>query len=185
MGRAYKNFWSLNTDEAVVTGILRDYMTKNIEVFMPINAQMKDVDLILMNIKSKKAVTIQVKGSRAFEPQNSEVSLYKDGSAGWFYFKTDVVLKSTADYFIFLVYVLEENRKAGRRMIKPHTLTIPTKNLKKLCKKYKRSGEKFMYNFFFWINPIKNISFEFRDDKYETTKYLDGRGLDKLNKALQ
>ena len=185
MGRAYKNFWSLNTDEAVVTGILRDYMTKNIEVFMPINAQMKDVDLILMNIKSKKAVTIQVKGSRAFEPQNSEVSLYKDGSAGWFYFKQDVVLKSTADYFIFLIYVIEERKKTGRKIITPHTLTIPTQELNELCKKYKKIGKGERYNFFFWINPVKNESFEFRDETYETTNYLDEKGFIKLNKSLK
>lgn len=41
---AYKNFWSLNTDEAVVTGILRENTDKEIEVFMPLNAQMKDLD---------------------------------------------------------------------------------------------------------------------------------------------
>ena len=45
---AYKNFWSLNTDEAVVTGILREHTPKEIDVLMPINAQMKDIDLGLL-----------------------------------------------------------------------------------------------------------------------------------------
>lgn len=68
MSKAYKNFWSLNTDEAVVTGILRDGLEKDIEVFMPINAQMKDLDLMLFNVKNKKSISIQVKVSRAYEP---------------------------------------------------------------------------------------------------------------------
>jgi hypothetical protein len=65
MGRAYKNLWSLNTDEAVVVGFLRSYTSRNIEVLMPANAQMKDIDLVVMNMSSKKSLTIQVKGSRA------------------------------------------------------------------------------------------------------------------------
>ena len=75
MGIAYKNFWSLNTDEAVVSGILRDQTDKNIEVLMPMNAQMKGVDLVLMNVNTKKAITIQVKGSKAFEPKKNELKL--------------------------------------------------------------------------------------------------------------
>ena len=185
MGRAYKNFWSLNTDEAVVTGILRDSTLKNVEVLMPINAQLKDTDLILMNMDTKKTLKIQVKGSRAHEPPKSEVVKYGDGSVGWFYFKKDVVHKNTADYFIFLIYVLEENKKKGRRIITPHTLTIPTKEFNELCKKYKKVGKGDRYNFFFWINPVKNKSFEFRDETYDTSKYLDKKGFEKLNNSLK
>ena len=31
-----RNFWSLNTDEAVVTGILRSNLNQEVEVFMPL-----------------------------------------------------------------------------------------------------------------------------------------------------
>ncbi len=82
MGVSYKNFWSLNTDEAVVAGILRNKTKKEIEVLMPLNAQMKGVDLYLINTKTKKVATIQVKGSRAYEPQIREVREYGHGSAG-------------------------------------------------------------------------------------------------------
>ena len=75
---AYKNFWSLNTDEAVVTGILRENTSKDVDVLMPINAQMKDIDLVLMNFLNKKIATIQVKGSKAYEPKKNEVK--KSGS---------------------------------------------------------------------------------------------------------
>jgi hypothetical protein len=184
MGIAYRNFWSLNTDEAVVTGILRNYTPKNVEVFMPINAQMKDVDLILMNMKNKKTISIQVKGSRAYEPGKSGTEKYGSGSAGWFHFKKDVVMKSTADYFIFLVYVLEEIKKTGRRSIVPHTITIPTKDLKSFCKKYKRPGKGDKYNFFLWINPVKKEAFDFRNEKYYFNEYLDKKGFEKLNEVI-
>jgi hypothetical protein len=185
MGCAYRNFWSLNTDEAVATGILRDCTAKNIEVLMPMNAQMKDTDLVLMNMDSKKSLKIQVKGSRAYEPQRSEVLKYGSGSAGWFSLQKDLIQKSSADYFIFLIYVLEESTKQGRRIITPHTLAIPTRKLQALCKKYKKTGKSGKYNFFFWINPIQNTSFEFRDEKYDMTNYLDKNGFEGLNKALK
>jgi len=49
------------------------------------NAQMKGIDLVLMNIKKKKSVTIQVKGSKAFEPKINELKLYGHGNIGWFF----------------------------------------------------------------------------------------------------
>ena len=49
---------------------------------MPLNAQIKGVDLYLINTKTKKVATIQVKGSRAYEPQIREVREYGHGSAG-------------------------------------------------------------------------------------------------------
>lgn len=185
MGKAYKNFWSLNTDEAVVVGILRDITPENIEVLMPANAQMKDIDLVLMNLKNKKSLTVQVKGSRAFEPRKSEVIKYGDGSAGWFMLNFDTIFENTADYFIFLIYVLEENKKAGRRIISHHTIMIPTKELQLLTKKSKKVGKTKMYNFLIWINPHKKVSFEFRDKEFDLSKYLDKKGFEKLNKKLK
>lgn len=184
MGRAYKNFWSLNTDEAVVTGILRNVIPKSVEVLMPINAQMKDVDLILMNMDTKKSLKIQVKGSRAYEPRKNEVVKYGDGSAGWFYLNKDTIHKSTADFFIFLVYVIEEDKKIGRRIITPHTLTIPTKELMGFCDKHKIVDKTGKYNFLFWIDPPKNKSVEFRDETYDMSEYLDKRGFEKFNDLL-
>jgi len=181
---AYKNFWSLNTDEAVVTGILREKTPKDIDVLMPINAQMKDVDLVLMDFTNKKSMTIQVKGSKAYEPKKKEVEKYGDGSTGWFFLKKEIIHRSEADYFIFLIYVLTEDNKIGRRFIEPHTITIPTKKLQELCKKYKKPHPE-RYSFYFWVNPKKKIVFDFRDEKYDVTEYLDDKGFDKLNKEFK
>lgn len=175
MGKAYKNFWSLNTDEAVVSGILQD-VDKNAEILMPLNAQMKGIDLVLLNTKSKKIKTIQVKGSRAYEPRKNEIKKFGAGSAGWFFFKSEVINKATADYFVFLIYVLEEVKKIGKRIIEPHTITIPTKKLKELSEKNKRVHGSERYSFLIWINPKTKEAFDFRDEKIDFSEYLDRNG---------
>lgn len=191
MGKAYKNFWSLNTDEAVVTGILRDGINKDIEVLMPINAQMKDVDLFLVNIKNKKTLSIQVKGSKAYEPSKKDLEQFGDGSCGWFFLKEDTINKSTADYFIFLVYVIEQSVKTGRRYIKPHTVTIPAKDIAELSlknKKLNKSQSGNMLSYYLWVNPTTKEAFDIRErgqDKiYYLSEYLDEKGFEKLNQIL-
>lgn len=184
MGIAYKNFWSLNTDEAVVSGILRGNTNKDIEVLMPMNAQMKAVDLILMNMKTKKSVTIQVKGSRAYEPQPREIREYGHGSGGWFFFPEKNVSKATADYFAFLIYVLEESNKKGRRIIEPHVILIPTKELKKKSKKYKNTHGDGRLSFKIWVNPKTKKAFDFRDQLMDLSKYLDKKGFVLINEKL-
>ncbi len=184
MGIAYKNFWSLNTDEAVVTGILRNYTPKDIEVLMPINAQMKNIDLILMNISNKKSITIQVKGSKAYEPKKNEVKRFGEGSTGWFFLKKEIIHNSNADYFVFLVYTITESKKIGRRYIEPHTITIPTKKLQDFCIKHKKPHPD-RYSFYFWINPKEKKAFDWRDEQYEVTEYLDKKGFEKLNDQLR
>jgi len=183
MGIAYKNFWSLNTDEAIVAGILRNETANNVEVLMPMNAQMKGVDLVVMNVENKKAVTIQVKGSRAFEPKKGELLKYGYGNVGWFYLEEKTIFKATADYFIFLIYVIEEDTKIGRRTLNPHSIIIPTKKLQDLTRKHKKiHGVRFSY--YFWINPKIKEAFDIRDEKFYVSEYLDKAGYLKLNKEL-
>lgn len=183
MGLAYKNFWSLNTDEAVVAGILRDQTDKNVDVLMPMNGQMKGVDLVLMNFENKKTITIQVKGSRAFEPRKKELNMYGYGNVGWFFLEEKTIFEATAEYFIFLVYVIEENVKIGRRSITPHSIVIPTKDLQNLTKKYKTKHNR--YSYYFWINPKTKEAFDIRDNKFYLNEYLDGVGYLKLNQKIK
>ena len=185
MGKAYKNFWSLNTDEAVVIGILRDETEKNIEVLMPLNAQMKDIDLVMLNLRNKKIATIQVKGSRAYEPKKSEIEKFGDGSTGWFFFHKELIEKSTANFFIFLIYVIEQQSKSGRRTIEPHTITIPTHKIRELARANKPTHGNNRYSFYFWVNPSKKTAFDVRDKKYDVSKYLDKKGFEKLNAYLK
>lgn len=183
MGVAYKNFWSLNTDEAVVSGILRNETHKDIEVLMPMNAQMKGVDLVLMNVKTKKAVTIQVKGSKAFEPGKSELRKYGHGNSGWFYLDKKTIFEASAEYFIFLIYVIEEDVKIGRRTLSPHSIVIPTGKIQELTEKYKKiHGQRFSY--YFWVNPKTNEAFDIRDQKFYVSEYLDKTGYERLNNEI-
>ena len=180
---AYKNFWSLNTDEAVVAGILKSQTDKDLEVLMPMSAQMKGVDLVLMNVKTKKSITIQVKGSRAFEPKPLDLRRYGYGNSSWFFLNEKIINGATADYFIFLIYVLEEKIKIGRRTLSPHTLVIPTDELQKLTKKNKKAhGGRFSY--YFWVNPRTKEAFDVRDKKYFVSEYLDESGISRINKLL-
>lgn len=184
MGVAYKNFWSLNTDEAVVSGILRDKTHKDVEVLMPMNAQMKGVDLVLMNVKTKRAVTIQVKGSRAFEPKKGELKKHGHGNVGWFYLEEKTIFNATAEYFIFLIYVIEEDVKIGRRTLSPHSIVIPTKRIQDLTKKYKKiHGKRFSY--YFWVNPKTKEALDIRDEQFYVSEYLDKFGFEKLNNLLR
>ncbi len=182
MGISYKNFWSLNTDEAIVAGILRSNTDKDIEVLMPMNSQMKDIDLILINLKNKKTITIQVKGSRAYEPKSKELNLHGHGNVGWFFLDEKTIFNATADYFIFLIYVIEENVKIGRRSLSPHSIVIPTKELQKLTKKYKTKHTR--YSYYFWVNPKTKEAFDIRDNKFYVSEYLDKSGYDRLNKKI-
>jgi len=184
MAIAYKNFWSLNVDEAVVAGILRDGTTKDVEVLMPLNAQMKGVDLCLINVKTKKVITIQVKGSRAYEPKKNEVKKYGDGSGGWFFFLKEVVADATADYFAFLIYVIEENGKIGRRIIEPHIILIPTDILKKRSLDSKKTHGDGRYSYKIWINPSTKKAFDFRDKDMDLSDFLDKKGFTIINKEL-
>ncbi len=184
MGIAYRNIWSLSVDEAVVVGIIRNVLCKHkrIEVFMPMNAQLKDIDLIVINLKNKKVTTIQVKGSKAHQPKSNEVKKRKGGS-GWFFFKKNTITKATADYFIFLVYVFEELSGKRRKSLEPHLITIPTEGLKKLCRQHHKIHGKSL-NFYFWINPNEGKAEEWRDEPYSVSKYLDERGIKSLLKYI-
>lgn len=184
MGIAYKNFWSLNTDEAVVAGLLRNAAAKDVEVLMPLNAQMKGIDLVMVNTHNKNVVTIQVKGSRAYEPTKRDTKRFGVGSASWFFFPRAVVDDACADYFIFLVYVIEESVKDGRRYITPHTVSIPTGKLKKLATANKEPHGKGKYCFFIWINPKTKDAFDFRDRIYSLKGFLDGEGFRRLESEL-
>lgn len=182
MGVAYKNFWSLNTDEAVVSGILRNEVDKDVEVLMPMNAQMKDVDLVLMNLKTRKTITIQVKGSRAYEPDKRSIEKYGHGNSGWSVLKDSAVFNTTVEYFIFLIYVLEGNASLGRRTLSPHSIVIPTNKLQELTKTNKKIGNR--YHYYFWVNPKTKEALEIRDKKYYVSEYLDKAGYAKLNEVV-
>jgi len=174
---AVKNFWSLNVDEALVADKLQDELKhKGFEVFFPLRAQLKDIDLILFNLKTKRSYAIQVKGSRTFPPQKREVKRFGEGRAGWIQIKKKSIFENEnpVDYFIFLIHLEKEGET--KREIELCYLVIPTDEFRQLLVNSKKKLRKNdSYDFFIWINPKekKVIEFEEWNNTIDLTKYLN------------
>lgn len=170
-----KNAWSLNVDELLVADKLRHYIDKNKhEVFFPLNSQLKDVDLILINLKNNKALSVQVKGSRTYSPTKSETERYGEGSAAWFTLTKKSIFENSnkVDFFVFVLHSMRDGKT--KKEIKINYLIIPSKDFKRLTSKKKiRKGEK--YHFFMWIDPNGKRAFDFNDRSniVRFSKYLD------------
>ena len=164
---------------------MKESLKKSIEVFMPLNSQLKWIDLIIFNLSNRKIITIQVKGSKAYEPDKREIAKYGEGSTGWFFIKESKIKNCRADYFIFIIYVI--NVKNGRRGIEPHIITIKPGDLYHICKKHKILHTN--YSFYIWINPTKNKAFDYRDKTkkgiIKLEKYLDKTGLNQIARNIK
>jgi len=172
-----KNFWSLNVDEALVADKLQtELKNKGYEVFFPLRSQLKDIDLILVNLKNKKSYTIQVKGSRTYAhiPQKREVERFGEGQSGWFTIRSKSIFQpeNPIDYFIFLIHL--ETQGKIKKEIELHYLVIPIENFRNLLKN-KEIGKHDLYDFFIWINPKERKAYDYREWKniIELTQYLD------------
>lgn len=161
---ALKNFWSLQVDEAIVANEIKEQIkTKDIDVFFPFNAQMKDVDLIVMNLKTQKVATIQVKGSRTYSPTKKEIQRYGEGNAGWIMISQRQIENpaNKIDFFIFIIHSLTQvGAKIG---IQLNYLVLPFDEFKKIVKQNKTVNKKKDYGFFIWINPVKKQAFDFHE----------------------
>lgn len=171
-----KNLWTLNVDELLVSDMLkRNFKKGSFEVFFPLNAQMKDVDLILLNLKSNKVNSIQVKGSRTWEPRLSEVKRYGNGGATWFKIAKDTIFKPSnrIDYFVFVLHGFQDGEL--KKEIKIDFLVLPLKNFRRICEqKATRKGN--AYHFFIWIDTKNKRAFDFnnKDGKiFPFSKYLN------------
>ena len=173
---AIKNFWSLRDDEALVASKLQDELKHHdYEVFFPLRSQLKDIDLILCNLKNKKTFTIQVKGSRSYPAEKKETETFGEGESGWVMIKKKHIFDSSypVDYFIFLIHL--ETQGITKKEIKLHYIVLPTEKLKEIClsKKPNKNDE---YGFYFWINPKENKALEFHESRkkpIDLSRYLD------------
>jgi len=168
---AIKNFWSLQVDEAIVAEEIKYRLGKGYEVFFPINSQLKDIDLIVYNLRKRKSKTIQVKSSRTYDWIN-EQGINEQRS--WHQVKENSIFKpkNKIDFFIFIWHIIKETRK--NRSMEHAFLVIPTEDLKKKVKKKKMTKDK-TYHFAFWTN-LKDKANEARNPKsYEIdfSEFLD------------
>ena len=80
--------------------------------------------------------------------------------------------------------MIEESKDAGRRSISPHIVLVPTKDLKTISGKNKKTHGKKMFSYMIWVNPRTKKSFDFRDKKIDLSKYLDDKGINLVSKKL-
>lgn len=171
---AIKNFWSLSIDEAIVTDEIRYRLGKNYEVFFPVNSQLKDIDLVVFDLKKTVAKTVQVKGSKAHLGDDGE-------QYAWIKIHEDKIFntKNKLDFFIFVWYV-ERHKK--ERWIDPTYLVIPLHDLQIKLRKEKTKRKNGEYHFYFWTD-LNGHAFDYPTEKnakkteIDFSKYLDNFGL--------
>jgi hypothetical protein len=127
--------------------------------------------------------TIQVKGSRAYEPSKKSSIQNGAGSGGWWFLDEKTITSATADYFIFLLYVIEDRANLGRRTLTPHSIVIPTIKLQELTLLNKKLYAN-RFSYYFWINPQTQEVYDTRDNKYYVSEYLDKKGYEALVSSI-
>lgn len=175
-----KNLWTMNIDETLVADRLKSVFSKSdYEVFMPLNSQMKDIDLLLVKLNKYKIYSIQVKGSRTYEPKASETKKYGYGSAAWFRIPKNSIVdtQNKISCFIFVLHSLGDTDT--KKNININYLIIPIKELIKITKnKQMRKGD--FYHFFIWVDSKDKRAFDFNNaggKVIQLSKYLDNWNL--------
>lgn len=156
-----KNVWSLQIGEAIVAEEVMKHLPTGYQVFIPLNNQLKDIDLIISNLKNKTFKTIQVKESRE----------YNIGQAnGWYTISENKLknLSNCVDFYVFLLYTA----KPTKTKFENHCefIVVPSNVLKEKSKDKKPVKERLHYYF-----QIKNGTvIEVRESKHpvDYSKYL-------------
>jgi len=136
MKKFVKNYWSLNVDEALVANWLKQKrnLGPNYEIFFPINAQLKSVDLIVFNKKNQKTTTIQVKSSQSYLIEDEEGDYWASNHR----VAKNKIKSKEVDFFIFTCYYPTTSEKDQTpRDIVDHYVVFTTKELEEYIKKYK------------------------------------------------
>ena len=159
---AIKNFWSLQAGEAVVADLIKKSLGKDYQIFLPLNNQLKDLDLILINTSTRKLATLQVKESREFNEGEGD---------GLFIVKKEKVDKKVADFYLFLVYAI--SKKVHKYEIEPRVLVVPSDVLleKSKTKKLIKGG-----NYYYYFNIREGEAFDDRegqDKKIDYTEFIN------------
>jgi len=174
-GMTMKNMWSLHVDEAIVADRIRHALRgKDCEVFFPVNSQLKDVDLIVHNLKNHTTKTVQVKSSKSWKSRGDEYSGQK--------VPMEKIDPKKVDFFVFSCYF--EKITVDGAAIETCCVVIPTRELLDIIKKNKviKNGIcKFSFNLYkkiladYWdlkphIDENKGIDFSKYLNSFELLK---------------
>jgi len=169
------NFWSLNVYEVLVaTQLKKKFNKKDYEVFFPVNAQSEGIDLILFNKKTKKSITLQVKGSKRYDPLKRENNKHGEGgdAAGFSVLKT----QSKPDFFILFA--------------SKDCLVIPTNEFIEIRKKVLKFSPKALWLRLFFYTKDKSRKAEVqceekKEFEIDLSKYLNDKGWDLIKKKIK
>jgi len=177
-----RNIWSLTVDEALVISEIRQKLGKDkYEVFLPANSQLKDIDLILMNLERMEPITLQVKGSRTWEESKKVKQIYGEGTAGWIQIRKTTIYEPSfrIDFFIFVFHNLVDTTEKGvtKKQIKINYLIIPADRLKEriVGRTAIQMGGGVFYKLFIWIDDKGRRAFDFAEKgkEIEFSDFLD------------
>jgi len=172
-----RNLWTLNVDELLVADKIKEHFSKSeYEVFFPLNSQMKDIDLLLVNVKTAESQTLQVKGSRTYTPRPSEVKKFGNGSAAWFTINSNSIFKPSnrVDYFIFVLHSFVDGSQ--KKEIIVNFLIVPIDDFQNVCKQKNLRSDCVSYDFYFWVDPEGKRAFEMRgraENSIAMSQYLN------------
>lgn len=155
-----KNLWSLQVGEVIVAEEIKNRLPKTYQVFIPLNNQLKDIDLIISNLKTKTFKTIQVKESRE----------YKLGKAnGWFTVSEDKLKEASneVDFYIFLIYTARPTKTKFEN--RTEFIIVPSKVLIERSKEKKAVKKRIHYYFHIKDKTVVEV----RGCKKDYSKYLN------------
>ena len=176
-----KNLWSLNVDEAILSEKIGKELGKEYQVFFPVNSQLKDIDLIIYNLKTQKTKSIQVKGSRTYVPKRSEAKKLENARTSWNVIKSESIFSPTneIDFFIFVLH--QEDMKSSSRQIIQNYIVIPIKDFRNITKNEKEMRKTGHYHYSFATLKKKAIEVNNTKNKgIDFSKYLNNFDLLKL-----
>lgn len=166
---AIKNFWSLNVGEVIVADLIKKNLGKDYTIFMPLDNQLKNIDLVLVNIKTKKLSTIQVKESREFTQFLGN---------GWIIVNKEKVDNLVADFYTFLIYRTIEHEHHIK--VKPEIIIVPSKVLKERSANKRVVKNKDYYYFFKVSDKRAYDDHEGRNSKIDYSDCLENFDLLKI-----
>lgn len=141
--------------------LVGEFLEKNfpkLNVWIP--SKDTGIDLLVSNQTNTKTVSLQIKLSRDYRSYHSDDPFECTLTAGgWFTLNHEKIVKSTADYWVFIV--VSHDKK-----IKPNHIVIEPREL--LARLIKIHGKSERYNFYAWVKNPDLV--------------LDGRGLSKADK---
>lgn len=158
-----KNLWSLQVGEMIVAEEIAKRLPKTYQVFIPLNNQLKDTDLVIADLKTKAFKTIQVKESREYELGKAN---------GWFTVSEDKLKKSNGevDFYIFLLYTA----KPTKTKFENHTEFIIVPSSVLIEKSKEKKAVKSRLHFYFHIEGKTVVEVrESRKNPIDYSKYLN------------